>query len=187
MPVSITPVSSLEKLKYVTGNYDKIAYTAELLTDRYRITISDLMYLLNPIKADSVGKANIIDPTKTEPFDGDLSTAPSTFASKYGNTYGDGDAGVDMDEIADYLVLAKVGFYHSTNSFEGCVGLFGSPDLTTWDLLAEACSKNTTETILFLYAYAENYRAFKIMVKSTGVYETGYCRTYELSVFRVKT
>jgi len=149
----------------------------------WRYVVENSVYVLDPTKADSYGKPNIVVPSNNNPLDGDLSVRSST-PGKNSTVWDDIDVGVDMSTPNRYLILWK--FYGSASSGSaGYVGLFASEDMVTWTLLwyTNVSSSGATYRVLIKPVRC---RAVKAMAYNSvgGSYYTR-CNTYELSLYKV--
>ena len=184
MPLRLVPALVLSEVQFFDSKMrDYFVSTAAEEDGKFRVYVSDIAYNVDPAKADSVGKPNIINATRTYALDGSLSTTGTTVSTN-STLFVNGDAGVDMETSGRYLVLAKVGL--RTQSANSCVvGLFGSADLVSWYQIAGVSRSGTTEGFAYLAVRTNEYRAFKLMFYSTSSSANAYMRTYELSVFKV--
>ena len=149
----------------------------------WRFVVESDVYRLDPTKADSYGKTNFIDPSRTYPFDGNLATIGSDVMTN-SVSWVNADAGVDMLTTNKYLILWKGRGSAATGS--SCnVGLFVSEDMVTWTLVWSA---SITSGAGPYYALIKpvRCRAVKVMfANSRGGSYYSSCSTYELSLYKV--
>ena len=187
MPVRLMPATIIDREHIPLWSAKPVDFAVSSIGESggmWRFVIENTAYLLDPAKADSVGKTNFIDPSRTYPLDGDLSTT-GTYVSTTSNGWVDADVGVDMSVVSRYVVLVRVGCYSSYYQTYCVVGLFGSADLVTWVQLWEVQTNSGGEVIAHGLVKPGNFRAFKVMFRRINSDRHVYCRTYELSVYRV--
>jgi len=185
MPVRLMP-PVVDKEQIPLWSVRPADFTVGSISDSggmWRYIIENDVYILDPTKADSYGKPNIVAPSNRYPFDGDLRTQSYT-SPVYSTTWVDIDVGVDMSTPNRYLILWKFeGILRSGSA--GSVGLFASENMVTWTLL---WSTNLTPGTAIYYVLIKpvRCRAVKAMAYNSvgGSYFTG-CRTYELSLYKV--
>jgi len=150
----------------------------------WRYVIENDVYRLDPTKADSYGKTNFIDPSRTYPFDGNLETAGSEVETN-STSWVDADAGVDMSVVGRYMVLAKIGFRTSSGGSSGYVGLFVTTNFVEWVNVWIGSGTSLSGQIFYAMVKPRNIRAVKVMFRQYNSSYTTYCRTYELSLYKV--
>ena len=186
-PIFDSIFNSDVNLIYGGGGIKNLVTSDNLNANAKYYKITDFYVYLDLAVHDlAKGKTNIIDSTKTQCLDGDVSTAPSSFVYTTSTTPVNADCGVDVGALGLYMVLAKVGSY-TTSAIGGQGYIYGSADGTTYTQLAQVSLGGTaTETIQYLAACPTTpYRYFKIMFNAFSSGYNAYIRTYELAVFKV--
>jgi len=185
MPVRLMPATIIDREHIPLWSAKPVDFAVSSTNESggmWRFVVENGVYNLDPTKADSYGKTNFINPSRTYPFDGNLATAGSEVYTN-STSWVDADAGVDMSTPNRYLILLKVGV--STTSGSACnIGLFGSEDMVTWTLLWSASSSS----LATYYALIKpvRCRAVKVMfANSRGGSYYSSCSTYELSLYKV--
>ena len=185
MPVRLMPsaINREQVQLWVVKPVDFIVGTPYESAGRWRFVVDKDVYDLDPTKADSYGKTNFIDPSRTHPFDGILATRGS-HVSTNSTTWVDVDVGVDMSTPNRYLILWKFSGFATAGS-TGYVGLFASEDMLTWSSLYYR-GVGSGSVDYFVLIKPVRCRALKAMAYNSvgGSYYT-YLSTYELSLYKV--
>ena len=185
MPLRLSPIAiNREQVQlWVTKPVDFTVSAVAESEGNWNYVIENDVYRLDPTKADSYGKTNFIDPSRTYPFDGNLATRGS-YVLTNSTTWVEVDVGVDMSTPNRYLILWKFDGL-ATSGSAGYVGLFASEDMVTWTLLWSA-NMRSIGTIYYVLIKPVRCRAVKAMAYNSvgGSYYT-YLSTYELSLYKV--
>jgi hypothetical protein len=145
------------------------------------IDLDKLRYSIPWNTADSKGKTNLLDPTKTMANDGDLSTYVE--ASSSSTSAVDMCIKLDMGAIDSYIVAIKVGIWQTSSTLPTATAIVAaSPDNTTWTTIISKSTNSMSETIFYGAAVVSGYRYFKVQGYISSPY-TFYVRVYELAIW----